>query len=204
MKNYVNLSLFFSVILLLFTFGCQESVQLDPLNPTAAAPGGNGPNISNTLMPATCTIDPTDHHCFTRPLIAGQNYQVGRVRVWCIDGTDDYKIQYEITGHGSGCTIKEVHLAVGTEADIPKNGGGCPKIGHFPYKLENLDTNSVCFSIGTFTGPFTVAAHAVVECTDSDSPFIGEETAWGRGKNFPGCNNWSMCFDADCVDMKTH
>jgi len=197
MKNYSKLLMPFTMMVAMAFFGCQEMVDLDPVD-SAAIENGNSQlaNASKNLTNAratSCTIGPNDHLCRTRDLIAGQNYVVGTVKVYCTDGTSDYKVVYDVT---PGCYISEVHVYAGPESDIPKNGPGCPKIGNFPHKMEGLNATSVCVDVGTLPDDFTVAAHAVVNC--SGSPFGGEETAWGKGKGFDGCNNWSMCFDVDC------
>ena len=111
----------FTFIVAMTFFGCEESadVKLDDSIPTE-----NHNTVTNT-----CTIEPNDHLCRTRNLIAGQNYVVGTVKVYCTDGTDNYKVVYDVN---PGCSISEVHVAAGSESEIPKNGGGCPKIGNFP------------------------------------------------------------------------
>ena len=179
-------------------YSCENEIDVDPVDPAAiednqfsvASKGSLNTNGTTT----TCTIGSNDHLCRTRDLIAGQNYVVGTVKVYCTDGTSDYKVVYDITA--PGCYLSEVHVYAGSEADIPKTNSGCPKIGHFPQKLEGLSTTSVCVDVGTLPDEFTVAAHAVVNC--SGSPYDGEETAWGDGKRFPDCNNWSECFVVDC------
>lgn len=188
MKNYSKLLMPFTLILAMAFFGCEETADLD-LEDSAVIE-----QINSQARITSCTIDTAnDHLCETRDLIAGQNYVVGTVKVYCTDGTRDYKVVYDVT---PGCYISEVHVYAGPESDIPKNRPGCPKIGNFPYKMEGLSATSVCVDVGTLPDDFTVAAHAVVNC--SGSPFSGEETAWGKGKGFDGCNNWSMCFDVDC------
>jgi len=184
MKNVIRSIVPFSLLVALALFSCEEQaeVRLDDQIPT----------IQPTPT-STCTIGPDDHLCRTRDLIAGQNYVVGTVKVYCTDGTNDYKVVFEVD---PDCSISEVNVYAGPLSEIPKNRGGCPQIGNFPFKLGGLSTTSVCVDVGTIPGAFTVAAHAVVSC--SGSPFDGEETAWGDGKRFPECNNWSLCFGVDC------
>ena len=188
------------ILLAAMTFyNCENEIDLDPVDPAAIEDS----QISvaskgrlNTRSVTTCTIGPNDHLCRTRNLIAGQNYVVGTVKVYCTDGTNDYKVVYDVTA--PGCYLSEVHVYAGSEAGIPKTKSGCPKVGHFPGKLEGLSTTTACVDVGSLPDEFTVAAHAVVKCYGSDSPFYGEETAWADGKRFPDCNNWSECFVVDC------
>ena len=189
MKNYSKILVPFTLMVVMAFFGCEETTDLDPMDSAAIEKTNSKASITTS-----CTIDTVnDHLCETRDLIAGQNYVVGTVKVYCTEGTSDYKVVYDVT---PGCYISEVQVYAGPESDIPKNRPGCPKIGNFPHKMEGLNATSVCVDLGTLPDYFTVAAHAVVSC--SGSPFDGEETAWGKGKGFDGCNNWSMCFGVDC------
>jgi hypothetical protein len=186
MKSILRFPILFSLLGVMVLFSCEE--QTDPLVddqiPTAQ-PNRESVNIT--------TIDPGDELCRSRDLIAGQNYVVGKVNVYKVGGTDNYKVQYELN---EGCSLSEFHIAAGREDQIPKNGGGCPQIGHFPYQMEGLDTNSIAIDIGRQNEWFVVAAHAVVKC--DGSPFNGEQTAWAGGKRFPDCNSWALCFSVQC------
>lgn len=199
MKSLKNTLTFLVLIGLFCLTGCEKDFDIKPRD-IAESKWGQGlekgfDDPESSLTTASCTIDPkTDHLCTTRILYAGQHYEVGTVKVYCIIGTDEYKIVYETI---PGCYISEYHLYAGPEADIPKAGPGNPKIGHFPYAEEGLSAESICVYVGEQADEFTVAAHAVVNCSGDKVPYNGGETAWADGKEFPG-GSWATCFDVDC------
>jgi len=114
-------------------------------------------------------------------LIAGQNTDVGDIRVW-----DDGKFLYvEYTTVEPWC-FTETHLAVSPDlAGIPQQNGN-PIPGQFPYSDKHD-----CASSFTYTVPLIqdacelyIAAHAAIN---------SGETAWGSGPGFPGAN-WATYF----------
>lgn len=149
-------------------------------------------------------------------LIAGQDTEVGYVRVWRASN-NLLKIKYVITE--DGWTLDETHLAVAESFDaIPQNKKGNPKIGHFPYNDDhdsciwynnqvvqyNIDLSSDFPDLynpdtGKYEGTLYIAVHAVVQKLvgyDSEgNPIYDEETAWADtyGQPFPG-NSWALWF----------
>ena len=118
---------------------------------------------------------------------------VGWVTIW----NDEYlHVEYSTIGDWY---LTETHLAVVTDwNDFPMTKKGNPKVGHFPYKHEGLDSTydeyiiplEVDWELGT---TLYIAAHAVVE-KRLDTCVLQEETAWancgGINAFFPG-NNWA-------------
>ena len=120
-------------------------------------------------------------------LTAGQHIDVGTVTV-SNDETNLYVV-YETTGNW---VITETHLYVGTEAGIPLNGGGNPKIGHFPY--HGNDDSPFTIPLAGLGDEFVIVAHAVVKKV-IDGQTVQSETAFGCGEfSFPG-NRWGCYFD---------
>lgn len=122
---------------------------------------------------------------YSDDLLAGQTIDSGDLTVNLVDGT--VEVTYETEGDW---VITETHLYVGPLEDLPTNGGGNPKIGHFPYKDEfdpaatTVDYTTIDLEAGDCV---YVAAHAVVVNTATGQ----EETAWANGVSIGG-SNWSM------------
>lgn len=163
--------------------GCSpETEEFTPENDAAMVitlPGGGGVDdqTDNQDVGLEETVD----------LIAGQNIDVGSVTV-TLDG-DTVIVTYETDGDWS---IDETHLFVGDLADLPTNGGGNPRIGHFPHNESHTagTTTVIVSTIELLPGECAyVAAHAVVGNSSGQ-----EETAWGDGEPIGG-NNWSMMFE---------
>jgi hypothetical protein len=114
----------------------------------------------------------------TTPLMAGQHYGAGEVRVWD-DGTYLY-VQF-VTD--DGWTLGETHVFAGTA--LPKKTAP----GQFPYKGEGaLYTIPLAdLEVAPGGGMLYIAAHAVV------SKGTEQQTAWGKGEDFG--KNWAMYFD---------
>ena len=122
-------------------------------------------------------------------LTAGQHIDVGTVTV-SNDETNLYVV-YETTGNW---VITETHLYVGPEAGIPLNGGGNPRIGHFPY--HGNDDSPFTIPLAGLGDDFVIVAHAVVKKV-IDGQTMQSETAFGCGEfSFPG-NRWGCYFDYD-------
>ena len=139
------------------------------------------------LLPAMVSAD-TGPAWF--PLIAGQHYQVGEVKVW-IDDDGDLWVRYEAF---DGYCLQETHVHVAYTLDgIPQRNGN-PVPGQFASKHDEL--GCVRYDYHEFEGPWDsgplyIAAHASVG--KPDDPYW-EETAWGvicgniDGYQFPGAN----------------
>ncbi len=171
-------SLLFSALIMLFAFvSCSDESGVIELN-----------NIQKTT-----DNDKSGQICGEEKvvdLIAGQHINIGKVTV-SNDDTTLY-VKYETT---SDWPLKETHLYVGPESGIPLNGGGNPKIGHFPYSETHNNVYSYTYEIdlADFDECFVVVTHAVSR----------GETAFGCGdKEFPG-KRWGCYFDyckQECED----
>ncbi|MBT3232693.1 MAG: T9SS type A sorting domain-containing protein [Calditrichaeota bacterium] len=125
---------------------------------------------------------------------AGQNTDVGDIRVFQEDGDDDVYIQIDMSG---GWKLLESHVDWGFDTDdIPHNDGG-PIPGQMEYS-ENHGNNGVdeyTYRIdmdgSDFTGVFLV--HGVVKHGNSN------ETAWAGDEEYPG-NNWALYFEYGVMD----
>jgi hypothetical protein len=130
-------------------------------------------------------------HDYVSDLWAGRDHRVvGQVLVDYACGT--ITVTYETVG----CwRLVETHLMVVDDpADFPLTKKGNPKIGHFTYAGEHdpMETEVTYVVPVTGSGPFYIAAHAVVYCVCNEQ----SETAWGQGcraVEFPG-NSWALYF----------
>ena len=119
-------------------------------------------------------------------LFAGQNIDVGSVKVW--NDENNLYVKYET----DYCwKIDEIHLYVGDCDNIPQHNGN-PTPGQFPIKESYADgTNcaTFCIPLSELCECVCIAAHAVVrnKCT------YQEETAWADGCDFSGAN-WATYF----------
>ncbi len=126
-------------------------------------------------------------------LVAGQHLLMGDVTV--SNDADFLYVTYNSTGNW---VIRKTHLYVGPCDAIPTNGGGNPRIGHFPFTSTHPNTGVTSY---TFTVPAEVlggcgcvAAHAEVVRFNSRGSVIQSETAWGSGPEIGG-NSWAMKFN---------
>ncbi len=120
-------------------------------------------------------------------LYAGQNINVGDVKVW--NDANNLYVKYETDDPWK---IYEIHLYVGDCDEIPQNNGN-PTPGHFPIHASypnGVTCATFCIPLSSLCECFCIAAHAVVinSCT------YQEETAWGDGCDFPG-RNWATFFN---------
>lgn len=139
------------------------------------------PGIDPGTVGGTTVLEETE-------LTAGQNIDAGTVTVVLENG--NLVITYTTSGDWY---IDETHLFVGDLADLPTNGGGNPRIGHFPYSSTNgPGTVTVVYTLPALAPGecVYVAAHAVV----IDAVTGQEETAWGNGEPIGG-NSWAMMFE---------
>ena len=137
----------------------------------------------------------TQTACSTTNLIAGQNYDAGRIDVEIVneEGVDYVYISY-ITE--DDWVIKLTHLYAGDRDGIPETKKGNPKPGVFEkrmdYSANIISDFEVEYKIPAeaFEDCFYIAAHAEVEKSDGSQA----ETAWGEGEGFEG-NSWAMYFE---------
>ena len=121
------------------------------------------------------------------PLIAGQYYEIGTVRV-SDDGTD-LTVEYIIDGACESVELTETHLHIAEDPeDIPQTNKGNPKIGNFEYS----GALSFTIPLSMFSSPpvtLYVAAHAVAsnsELWEEISAITSVELeVYGYGASFP-------------------
>jgi hypothetical protein len=121
-------------------------------------------------------------------LLAGQTIDSGTITVTIVDG--NIVVTYTTD---ENWVIDETHLFVGDLNNLPINGGGNPRIGHFPFAGTHTNgTTEVSYTtLGLIEGECVyVAAHAVVRNTVAGQT----ETAWGNGEPIGG-NSWAMMFE---------
>lgn len=125
-------------------------------------------------------------------LYAGQNIDLGEMRVWN-EGETLY-VKY-LT---DGWCITETHLHLATSLEgIPQTKKGNPIPGKFEYKGNHECETEVTYTIDLKEMEWKcdqklyIAAHAVVQKNGNESI---KETAWGKGIEFPG-NNWATYFN---------
>jgi len=112
-------------------------------------------------------------------LIAGQNILAGQV-IYSHDATNLY-VTYLAS---NGWTLTEVHLYVGSLANLPTNKKAV-QIGQFPYSTNDLVGNTITIPLldleGNMNGDgsVTIAAHAIVVNGQQ------EETAWANCTYIP-------------------
>ena len=145
----------------------------------------------------------TDTACSSTDLIAGQNYDAGRVDVEIVEenGVDYVYITY-ITE--DDWILKLTHLYAGIKEDIPETKNGNPKPGVFEkrmdYEANVISDFEIEYKIeaAAFEDCFYIAAHAEVEKVDGSQ----SETAWGQGEGFEG-SSWAMYYEfckSSCPD----
>ena len=155
--------------------------------------------VLNDQEPAShvlkCTTVPTSY-CGTATtvnLITGQYTTIGSVTV-VNDATNLY-VTYST--EGSAWYLTQLHLYVGDANGIPKNWGGNPVVGAYPYSYTFCAPygKSYTFSIPLANLPncSVISAHAAVVKKYGNS-ICNSSTAWGQGTRF-GCNSWGMYFN---------
>ncbi|MGJ8664943.1 MAG: hypothetical protein ACSHW7_01130 [Patiriisocius sp.] len=137
----------------------------------------------------------TDFVCFETPLIAGQNYNAGRVTIVQL-GLGNYEVSYEMD---NGWELDYAHLFAGDCALMPTTKKGNPKVGHFPFKSSNQNGDSTLtftLNFDDFPNCMCLAAHAEVHKGNQ------RETAWAAGTDFPG-GSWATYveFCKDSCDL---
>ena len=134
-----------------------------------------------------------NEECVT--LYAGQHIDAGTV---CVSSDETFLyVTYNTT---DGWELQEVHLWVGTNLfDMPLTNSGNPKIGLFPYKAENLSTDTYTFTIPLSDlnvkcgETLLLAAHAAIARDDGNGG-SDEETAWGDGDPVLDQGSWATYF----------
>ena len=195
MFKKITLAIIASVML----FSCQNDDVLE--NQETALQETSDPissfefNVSTKELISNLFSRNTETACATTDLIAGQNYDAGRIDVEIVneDGVDYVYISY-ITE--DDWVIKLTHLYAGDRDGIPETKNGNPKPGVFEKKMDYSANIISDFEVEykipaeAFEDCFYIAAHAEVEKSDGSQA----ETAWGEGEGFEG-NSWAMYFE---------
>jgi len=121
-------------------------------------------------------------------LFAGKNIPAGSV---CVTNSDtELLVSYTTIGDWY---LDDVHLFVGSSLSlVPATKTGNPKIGHFPYIVEDVDLQQYDFSLplGDFGASLpcaaakflAIAAHAALVRSDNYGNTYQTETAWAEGQ----------------------
>lgn len=129
------------------------------------------------------------------PLHAGKSVEVGTVCAELIE--TGIRITYTTMENWK---ITEAHLWSGQNlVDIPGTRKGNPKIGHFPYKIENdtgISTCSLDIALSELDTVVYLAAHAQVY-KNSENGTSESEGAWAFGPRIVEKGNWATCFSID-------
>lgn len=130
-------------------------------------------------------------------LYAGKTTNAGSV---CVDNDADYlTVTYTTTGDW---WIDDAHLFVGTSlSQMPQTSVGNPKIGNFPYRAEDLDSqkHEIRIPLGDFK-PYTcgtvltLAAHAALYRRDAAGTIYQTETGWASGTRMTTKGSWATYF----------
>ena len=130
---------------------------------------------------------------YSGTMTAGQTIPAGTVSVVASEATGTVLIDYTTA---DDWVVTEYHIYVGAYGDLPRNGAGHPRIGHFPISDEYVDpaTGDV-IDTGVNYAPGDcnfVAVHVVVVNTVTGQ----EETAWMFGTtpvdNEGNQSGWAM------------
>lgn len=183
----------FLAVLAFLSYSCQSNDDFENLNTDNFEFSVNAFDLTGISARNTETA------CYSTPLIAGQNYDAGRIDVEIVNesGTDYVYITY-ITN--DEWIIKLTHLYAGDRDGIPETKKGNPKPGVFEKRMDygaNVISNfEVEYKIpaSAFDACFAIAAHAEVAKIDDKGNEIQRETGWGQGEGFEG-NSWAMLFD---------
>lgn len=191
----------FLAVLAFMSYSCQTENEFDQLQQN---------NFDFTVLTKDLTglsSRDTETACYSTPLIAGQNYEAGRIDVEIVNeaGTDYVYITYI---SNSDWIIKLTHLYAGDRDGIPETKKGNPRPGVFEKRMD-YEANVISdFEVeykmpaNAFEACFAIAAHAEVAKIDDKGNVIQRETGWGQGENFEG-ESWAMLFDfckSSCSD----
>ncbi len=190
---------FLAMLTFVMLFSCQTNDDLSSFQTKAY-------NFSVTSIDFTgISSRNSETVCYSTPLIAGQNYEAGRIDVEIVneDGINYVYISY-ITN--PDWVIKLTHLYAGDRDGIPETKKGNPKPGVFEKKMD-YEANVISdfeveykIEADAFEACFYIAAHAEVIKVDDKGNEIQRETAWGQGEGFEG-SSWAMYFPfckSDC------
>lgn len=141
-----------------------------------------------TLPPAQC-----------QTLLAGKSITAGQV---CVTNDDTYLyVTYETTGDWY---LDDLHLFANTSYSLmPVTKTLNPKIGNFPFVIEDLDAQAYTFSLPLGdvgvqnpcdASTVSVAAHAALVRHDAIGTVLQSETGWANGSQIAPKGSWAMFF----------
>ncbi len=192
-----NLVLVLGLVFLSYPFASCESE--DELNALKTDDSPATVPIQNQLSTSDQTYDKQQLETLscddveTTTLYAGQNIEVGLIHI--SNSAETLFVTYDLTH--SSWSLKETHLYLGAEEDIPYGKAGNPKIGHFPYAAQRSETNpkeyTYAIPLAALEECFVIIAHGVVE---KDNQLDQVETAFGfdDSNQFPG-SRWGWFMD---------
>lgn len=184
---------FLTISVLCILYSCQTSNDFEELQSNNFEFNVNSLNLTGLSARSTSTA------CYSTPLIAGQNYDAGRIDVEIVNesGIDYVYITYLTS---DDWVLKLTHLYAGDRAGIPETKKGNPRPGVFEKRMD-YEANIISdfeveykIPVSAFDTCFAIAAHAEVTKIDLKGNVIQRETAWGKGEEFEG-NSWAMLFD---------
>jgi hypothetical protein len=134
-------------------------------------------------------------------LYAGKSTEAGTI---CV--TNDLESLYVTYSTTGDWYLDDVHPFVGaTLATMPVTKTGNPKIGNFPYVVENLNTQMYTFTVplGDFGAAdpcvspkkIAIAAHAALIRRDTAGVIYQTETGWANGTQLNIKGSWAMYFE---------
>jgi hypothetical protein len=201
-----NLVLVLGLVILLYPINSCDPE--DELNTMKNSDSPTNTSNKNLIVPDDQTYDSDQIEAMscdeieTTTLYAGKSIDVGLVHI--SNSADKLFVTFDLTH--TQWSLKESHLYVGSEKDIPYTNSGNPKIGQFPYRSEPNDTTHKEFTyaipVKDLEECFVLIAHAVVEKDDNSGQ---TETAFGFDQEniFPG-GRWGWFMDycqQECDDI---
>ena len=192
-----KISILFYLVLSFFAYlSCEQQDEINSVNSTDLQISIDK-NSQINLEPTTVTKEQIENiscgEIFTTTLLAGQHINVGTLTI--SNDKENLYVTYTVSGNW---WLSETHLYVGSKDNLPLNGGGNPKIGHFPYHGDHELVKTYPFTIplDQLDECFVISAHAVV-IKKENGEVTASETAFGEGKEenvFPG-NRWGWYID---------
>lgn len=199
-KGRFYLAVLLQVTLITGFYSCSEKITQEETFISNKIAAGN--QLKAASLVNSQTTVPT---IASATLFAGQTINVGNLVINEVDTNADgindaLAVTYNLTG---GWLFKEIHLWIGSDlAAMPRNKGGNPVVGNFPYKPadsagKSVYTVTVPFSaIGytTCSAVYYVAAHAsVYNGTNS-------QTAWSTGTTINPKGQWGTYTTIEVAD----
>lgn len=190
----VKYNFIFVILTILGLSSCQKENSLTPFSSETESDNPERRSHSSysysNQYPSTTPCGNTT----TIDLMAGQHTDIGSIEIF-----NDQDSLYIVYLTNSGWTLKLTHLTVGQWSEIPVNGSGNPKIGHFPYsEIHSPSTDTAVYSISFNdlnwgeNDCLYVAAHAEAVMLNANGHQIRAETAWGDGTRFVNRGSWAM------------